>query len=61
MVLMVLGISLYSAITATITSIMITSRAAPNTVDMLERLARMASDGSLSPEEFERAKATIIG
>ena len=61
MVLMVLGISLYSAITATITSIMIAGRATPRTVDQLERLARMASDGSLSPEEFERAKSRIIG
>lgn len=60
MVLMVLGISLYSAITATITSILIAGRSAPDAVDQLERLARMASDGSLTPDEFERAKATVI-
>lgn len=60
MVLMVLGISLYSAITATITSILIAGRSAPDAVDQLERLAKMASDGSLTPDEFERAKAAVI-
>ena len=60
MILMVVGISLYSAITATITSILIAGRTEPTAVDQLERLARMARDGSLTPDEFERAKATII-
>lgn len=60
MVLMVLGISLYSAITATVTSILIAGRTAPDAVDQLERLAKLASDGSLTLDEFERAKATVI-
>ncbi len=60
MVLMVLGISLYSAITATITSILIAGRAAPDAVGRLERLATLAREGSLTPDEFERAKATIL-
>jgi voltage-gated potassium channel len=60
MVLMVLGISLYSAITATITSIMIAGRTAPDAVGQLERLAKMASDGSLTQDEFERAKAVVL-
>lgn len=61
MVLMVVGISLYSAITATITSILIAGRTGPDSVGQLERLARLAADGSLTPDEFERAKASIIG
>ena len=60
MVLMVLGISLYSAITATITSILIAGRSAPDAVDQLERLAKMAIDGSLTADEFERAKAALL-
>jgi voltage-gated potassium channel len=61
MVLMVVGISLYSAITATLTSILISSRTArPDAAEQLERLARLASDGSLSPDEFERAKARVL-
>jgi voltage-gated potassium channel len=61
MVLMVVGISLYSAITATLTSIMISSRStSPDAADQLERLARLASEGALSPDEFERAKARVL-
>lgn len=61
MVLMVLGISLYSAITATITSILIAGRTAPDAVDQLERLSRLAGEGSLTADEFERAKAAVLG
>lgn len=61
MVLMVLGISLYSAITATITSILIAGRSTPSAVDQLERLSKLAGEGSLTAQEFERAKANILG
>jgi voltage-gated potassium channel len=61
MVLMVVGISLYSAITATITSILIAGRpTTPDAVGQLERLSRLASDGSITPAEFERAKAVVL-
>lgn len=61
MILMVVGISLYSAITATITSVLIANRTAPDMVGQLERLAKMADDGSLTPDEFEHAKASLLG
>jgi voltage-gated potassium channel len=60
-VLMVVGISLYSAITATITGVLIAGRSNDDTkVDQLERLAKLASEGALSADEFERAKAAVI-
>lgn len=60
-VLMVVGISLYSAITATITGLLLTGRSEEDdTVGKLERLATLARDGSLTPDEFERAKASLI-
>lgn len=60
-VLMVVGITLYGTITATITSILLAGRRASTSVaDELERVAMLARDGSLTPEEFARAKATIL-
>ena len=60
-VLMVVGISLYSAITATITGLLLAGSSDHDTVGKLERLAILARDGSLTPDEFERAKASLIG
>ena len=60
MVLMVLGISLYSAITATITSVLIAGRARADPVGHLERLARLAEDGAITPDESHRAKAMVL-
>jgi len=60
MVLMVVGISLYSAITATLTSLLIAGRGNPDVVNQLERLSTLAREGSLTSDEFERAKGTLI-
>jgi voltage-gated potassium channel len=66
MVLMVLGIGLFSAITATITSYFITLNqhrdpsAAERAVEQLERLANLRSDGALTEEEFEAAKGLVV-
>jgi voltage-gated potassium channel len=65
MVLMLLGIGLFSAITATITSYFISqetpSRAVGDrVVERLQRLAELRRDGSLSEEEFAAAKARAI-
>ena len=64
-VLMLLGISLFSAITATITSYILESRHAadasgPSLGDELDRLARLRSEGSLTEDEFSLAKARVL-
>ena len=66
MVLMVLGIGLFSAITAVITSYMLTthsegSSGASDVVDQLATLADLRRDGALSEQEFETAKARVLG
>jgi hypothetical protein len=64
MVLMLLGIGLFGAITATITSYLMSSdshRGGKSTmVDELERLAALHSMGALTDEEFSRAKRGLI-
>jgi voltage-gated potassium channel len=65
MVLMLLGIGLFSAITATITSYFI-SQETPSrdvgdrVVERLQRLAELRRDGSLTEEEFAAAKVRAI-
>lgn len=65
MILMLLGIGLFSAITATITSYFI-SQETPSrevgdrVVERLQRLAELRHDGSLTEEEFVAAKARAI-
>jgi voltage-gated potassium channel len=62
-VLMLLGISLFSAITATITSYMLESRREaehPSLAAELERLAQLRHDGALTEDEFSRAKARLV-
>src|SRR5579862_3505719 len=62
MVLMLLGIGLFSAITATATSYLISTGRPPDdskagrVVDELERLAGLREQGSLTDAEFSRAK-----
>jgi len=58
-VLMVLGIGLFSAVTATVTSFLIHSE--PDPLDELARLGDLRDRGLLTPEEFERARARIAG
>ena len=62
MVLMILGIGLYSAITAAVTSYFVNSRRPPSStlVDELERLAGLRESLNLSDEELGDAKATLI-
>jgi voltage-gated potassium channel len=67
MVLMVLGIGLFSAITASITSYLVsTGRPAETSrggllTDELERLAGLREQGSLTEDEFGRAKRRLLG
>ena len=62
-ILMILGIALYSAIIATVTSFMMSDRGADQGViaDELERLERLHQRGSLTVDEYSAAKARIIG
>jgi voltage-gated potassium channel len=65
MILMLLGIGLFSAITATITSYFI-SQETPSrevgdrVVERLQRLAELRRDGALTDEEFVEAKARAM-
>jgi voltage-gated potassium channel len=59
-VLMILGIGLYSAITATVTSFLISGDRSADLAGQLERLAALHADGRLSDEEFLGAKASLI-
>jgi voltage-gated potassium channel len=62
-VLMILGIGLYSIMTATVTSFLIADdRAGPaDLAGQLERLAVLHAEGHMTDEEFRTAKAAIIG
>jgi len=65
MVLMLLEIGLFSAITATITSYFISQKTpsrgrGDRIVERLQRLAELRRDGSLTEEEFAAAKAHAI-
>lgn len=62
-ILMLLGIALYSAIIASVTSFMQTDRGADGggVAMELERLEGLHQRGSLTPEEFSAAKARTIG
>lgn len=55
--LMVLGIGLFSAVTATITSFMLADRSDP--LANLERLANLHDRGVITPEEYERKRALV--
>ncbi|TAK00156.1 MAG: hypothetical protein EPO36_09780 [Chloroflexota bacterium] len=58
-VLMVLGIGLFSAVTATVTSFLINSD--PSPLDELAKLGDLRDRDLLTPEEFEGARARIAG
>jgi voltage-gated potassium channel len=66
MVLMILGIALFSAITATIASYLITTGERPDAskggrlVEEIERLATLREQGSLTEDEFTSAKARLL-
>jgi voltage-gated potassium channel len=61
-VLMLLGIGLFGAITATITSFLIATGKPPasDPVGQLRELAQLRDDGVLTDAEFEGAKATML-
>lgn len=58
-VLMVLGIGLYSAITATITSFLVTGSAGDASGD-IERLARLHAAGALTDDEYSAGKTRLL-
>jgi len=61
-VLMILGIGLYSLITATVTSFLITDDSgAIDVAGQLERLAALHVSGAVSDDEYRAAKAAVIG
>jgi voltage-gated potassium channel len=66
MVLMLLGIGLFSAITATMASYLISTGRPPDPsrsghlVDEIERLASLREQGSLTDEEFAQAKRRLL-
>jgi voltage-gated potassium channel len=61
-VLMLLGIVLYSGITATVTSFFLTSGAerSPDIADSLERLVALRNAGDLTVAEYAAAKARVL-
>ena len=59
-VLMILGIGLYSAITATLTSFLIAGDRTTDVAGQLERLAVLHGDGRLTDAEFRASKAVVI-
>ena len=67
MILMVLGIGLFSAITATVTSYLLSTQTPRDTsrggklVEEIERLAALREQGALTDEEFTDTKARLIG
>ncbi|OGO54274.1 MAG: hypothetical protein A2V85_17380 [Chloroflexi bacterium RBG_16_72_14] len=60
MTLMVLGIGLFSAVTASITSFLVSSSSPTSIAVEVERLVVLRDAGSLTPDEFERAKARVL-
>ena len=57
---MILGIGLYSLITATVTSFLITDDRATDVAGQLERLAALYEDGRVTDDEYRAAKAAVI-
>lgn len=61
MLLMILGIGLFSAITAAVTSYFISQDGGGSMVGDLERLVSLRESGTLTPGEFATAKAKVLG
>jgi voltage-gated potassium channel len=59
-VLMILGIGLYSAITATLTSFLISGDRNADLADQLGRLAKLHADGRITDIEFATAKTVVL-
>jgi voltage-gated potassium channel len=58
--LMLLGIGLFSAITATITSFMLTGRDEPDAADRLRSIVALHADGLLTEEEYRVKRRQIV-
>lgn len=60
--LMLLGIGLFSAVTAIITSFLVTQRepTSADPISTLERLGALAQRGVISPEEFAAKRADLL-
>jgi voltage-gated potassium channel len=58
--LMILGIGLFAAVTATITSFFVADDAGGDVPSQLEKLANLHAAGSLTDEEFSAAKAALL-
>lgn len=60
-VLMILGIGLYSAITATVTTVLLEGRATdPDPVDQLRRLAELHATGAVDDRTFQEATESVL-
>jgi voltage-gated potassium channel Kch len=59
-VLMILGIGLYSLITATVTSFLLSDDKAIDIAGQLERLAVLHAAGGITDGEFAAAKASVL-
>jgi voltage-gated potassium channel len=60
--LMILGIGLFSAVTAIITSFLVTSRtSAPDPISTIERLGALVQTGLVSETEFEAKRTELLG
>lgn len=59
-VLMLLGIGLFSAITATVTSFMLSEEGGESSADRLRALAELHRDGLLTAEEFAAKRAEVV-
>jgi voltage-gated potassium channel len=59
--LMLLGIGLFSAVTAIITSFLVTSRSTvPDPIAAIERLGALAKAGLLTQAEFDSKRADLL-
>jgi len=59
-VLMLLGIGLFSAITATVTSFMLGGSSAPSAAERLRALAALRDDGLISEPEFAERRGALL-
>ena len=61
MILTVIGVFVFSAITATITSFLIGDQSQPiDLAGQLERIRSLHASGDLTAEEFQQAKARVM-
>ncbi len=60
MTLMILGIGLYSAITAVVTSLVLSGRTEATVVDELERLEQLRNRGTIDDDQLETAKLLVL-